>query len=57
MSQEQVLQLLLVFGSLVLVTAGLAGHRPSWSKGVRLTAIWLGIFLVVTLFISVVAGA
>ena len=56
MSEEQLLRLVLVFGSLVLVTSGLAAHRLSWSKGVRLGLIWLGIFLIVTLFISMVTG-
>lgn len=57
MSEDQLLRLILVFGSLVLVISGLAGHRLSWSKGVRLGLVWLGIFLIVTLFISIVAGA
>lgn len=56
MSGDQLVQLIAIFGSLVLVTAGLSGHRLSWSKGVRLGLIWVGIFVIVTLFISIVAG-
>lgn len=56
MSEDQVLRLILVLGSLVLVTSGLAAHRLSWSKGVRTGLVWLGIFLIVTLFISIVTG-
>lgn len=57
MREYLLLQLVLVFASLVLVTSGLAGRRLSWSKGVRLALIWLGIFLIVTLFVAIVTGA
>lgn len=56
MSGDQIVQLIAIFASLVLVTAGLSGHRLSWSKGVRLGLIWVGIFVIVTLFISIVTG-
>lgn len=56
MTGDQIVQLIAVFGSLVLVTSGLAAHRLSWSKGVRLALVWGGIFAIVTLFIANVAA-
>lgn len=56
MTGDQIVQLIAVFGSLVLVTAGLSGHRMSWSKGVRFGMIWVGIFAIVILFIAIVTG-
>lgn len=56
MSGDQIVQLIAIFASLVLVTAGFGARRLSWSKGVRLALIWSGIFAIVTLFISIVAG-
>lgn len=56
MSGDQLVQLIAVFGSLVLVSSGLAAHRLSWSKGVRLGLIWAGLFVIATLFISIVTG-
>lgn len=57
MNGDQLVQLIAIFASLVLVTSGLAAHRLSWSKGVRLGLVWAGIFVIVTLFISTVTGA
>lgn len=57
MSGDQLVQMIAIFASLVLVTSGLAAHRLSWSKGLRLGLIWAGIFAIVTLFISIVTGA
>lgn len=57
MSGDQLIQLIALFASLVLVTAGLSAHRLSWSKGLRMVLIWAGIFVIVTLFISIVTGA
>ena len=56
MSGDQLVALIAIFASLVLVSSGLAAHRLSWSKGVRLGLIWAGIFVVVTLVISLVGG-
>lgn len=56
MSGDQLVQLIAIFASLVLVTSGLAAHRLSWSKGVRMGSVWAGLFVVVTLFITVVGG-
>lgn len=56
MSGDQWVQLIAIFASLVLVSSGLAAHRLSWSKGVRLGLLWAGIFVIVTLFISIVTG-
>ena len=55
-SEDQLVQLIAIFASLVLVTTGLQARRLSWSKGVRLALIWAGIFVIVTLFISIVTG-
>lgn len=49
-------QLVAIFACLVLVTSGLAGHRLSWSRGLRMGLIWAGAFAIVTLFISIVTG-
>lgn len=57
MSGDQLVQLIAIFASLVLVTAGLSAHRLSWSKGLRMALIWAGILAIVTLFISIVTGA
>ena len=56
MSGDQLIQLIAIFASLVLVSSGLAAHKLSWSTGVRLGLIWAGIFVVVTLVISLVGG-
>ena len=56
MSGDQLFQLIAIFASLVLVSSGLAGHRLSWSRGVRLGMVWAGLFVIVTLFISIVTG-
>lgn len=56
MSGDQLVQLIAIFASLVLVTSGLAAHRLSWAKGVRLALIWAGIFVIVTLFVTIVTG-
>ena len=56
MSGDQIVGLIAIFASLVLVSSGLAAHKLSWSKGVRLGLIWAGIFVVVTLVISLVGG-
>lgn len=56
MSGDQIVQLIAIFASLVLVSSGLAAHKLSWSKGVRLGLIWAGLFVIVTLFISIVTG-
>ena len=56
MSGDLLVQLIAIFASLVLVSSGLAAHRLSWSKGVRLGLVWAGIFVIVTLFISIVTG-
>jgi hypothetical protein len=53
---DQLVQLIAIFGSLVLVSSGLAAHRLSWSNGVRLGLIWAGLFVIVTLFILIVTG-
>lgn len=53
-SGEQFLSLAVIFASLVLVSSGLAAHRLSWSKGVRFGLFWAGIFVIVTLFVSIV---
>lgn len=56
MSGDQLVQLIAIFAALVLATSGLAAHRLSWSKGVRMALVWAGIFTIATLFISIVAG-
>lgn len=56
MSGDQIVQLIALFASLVLVSTGLAAHRLSWSKGLRLGMIWAGFFAIVTLFVMVVGG-
>lgn len=56
MSADQLVQLIAIFASLVLVSSGLAADRLSWSKGVRLGLIWAGLFVIVTLFISIVTA-
>lgn len=57
MSGDQIVQLIAIFASLVLVSAGLAGRRLSWSKSLQLGFVWAGIFIIVALFVSIVSGA
>lgn len=57
MSEFQIVSLVALLGWLVLVVGGLRRRRLDWSKGIRLGMIWLGIFLIVTLFVSVVTDA
>lgn len=54
MSEWQIVSLIALTGWLVLVASGLRSRGLGWSKGVRLGMIWLGIFLIVTLFVSLV---
>ena len=56
MNEFQIVGLIALCGWLILVASGLRGRGLDWPKGLRLGFIWVGIFLVVTLFISVVGG-
>jgi hypothetical protein len=56
MNEYQLLGLVMAAAVLVLVGSGLRGRGLSFAKGVRLAMVWLGIFLIVFLFISVVTG-
>lgn len=56
MSEFQIVSLIALVAWLVLVASGLRGRGLDWSKGVRLGMIWVGIFLIVTLFVSIVGG-
>lgn len=56
MNEFQIVSLIALLAWLVLVASGLRGRGLDWSKGMRLGVIWVGIFLVVTLFISIVGG-
>lgn len=56
MSEYQVVSLVALVAWLILVAAGLRGRGLNWSSGMRLGMIWVGIFLIVTLFISVISG-
>ena len=57
MSEWSIVSLIALCAWLVLVASGLRGRGLNWSTGMRLGMIWIGIFLVVTLFISIVSGA
>ncbi len=54
MNEFQVVHLVWLVGALVLVASGLAGHRLSWKKGLVMALTWVGIFVLVTLFIDLV---
>lgn len=56
MNEFQIVGLVALCGWLILVASSLRGGGLDWPKGLRLGFIWAGIFLVVTLFISVVSG-
>lgn len=56
-SGDQLVQMIALFASLVLVSSGFAARRLSWSNGARLALIWTGLFVIVTLFISIVSGS
>lgn len=55
-NEYQIVSLVALLGWLILVAGGLRGRGLHWSKGMRLGMMWVGIFLVVTLFISLVTG-
>ena len=52
MSEYQIVSIVALIAWLVLVAAGLRGRGLNWSSGMRLGMMWVGIFLMVTLFIS-----
>ncbi len=56
MSEYQIVGLVALLAWLVLVASSLRGRGLDWPKGARLAIIWVGIFLVLTLFISLVGG-
>lgn len=56
MNEFQIVSLVALVAWLLLVVSGLRGRGLDWPKGLRLGFFWVGIFLVVTLFISVVQG-
>lgn len=55
MNEFQIVALIALLGSLVLVGRGISGRGLRGAKGITLAAIWLGLFLIVTLFVSLVA--
>ncbi|WP_165961108.1 hypothetical protein [Qipengyuania sediminis] len=55
MSEFQIVALIALAGSLLLVAPGLAGRGMTLSKGLRLALVWVGLFAIVTLFISVIS--
>lgn len=57
MSEFQIVSLVALVAWLILVVPGLRGRGLDWSKGMRLGMMWVGIFLIVTLFISVVGAS
>lgn len=57
MNGLQTVGVLALVGWLILALAGLRGHGLNWSKTTRLAMIWVGIFVIVTLFISIVGPA
>lgn len=56
MNEFQIVSLIALLGWLILMAGGLRGRGLEWSKGMKLGMIWVGIFLIVTLFISLVAA-
>ena len=54
MSEFQWVHLLWLIGAFILVAGGLAAHKLSWNRGLRLALIWIGLFVGLTLFIDVV---
>lgn len=55
MNEWQIVGLISLVGSLVLVGSNLSGRGMTISKGVKLAGVWIGLFAIVTLFISLVA--
>jgi uncharacterized membrane protein len=55
-SEWQIVSLVALVAWLALVASSLRGRGLNWSKGMRLGVIWIGIFLIVTLFVSIVAS-
>jgi hypothetical protein len=54
-NEHAIVSLIGLVGFLILAGSALAGHRLSWRKGVVMALAWAAIFLVVFLFIGVVA--
>ena len=57
MNEFQIVSLIALLGWLILMAGGLRGRGLGWSRGVKPGMIWVGIFLIVTLFVSLVTGA
>ena len=55
MNGFQIVSVVALLAWLALAASGLRGLGLDLSKGVRLGVVWIGIFLVATLFISVVS--
>ena len=56
MSSNDWLQIVFVAAALILPISALAAHQLDWSKGIKLALVWVAIFAVVTLGISLVTG-
>lgn len=56
MNEFDTVQLISLIGFLVLAGSALAGQRLNWKKGLVMALTWAGIFVMVFLFISLVAG-
>jgi hypothetical protein len=55
MNEAQILSLVASLAVLVFVGSSLRG-RVKWANGLKLGVVWLGIFIVVTLFVAFVAA-
>ena len=55
MNEFEVVHLIGLIGFLVLAVSALAGHRLSWKRGVVMALAWVAIFVIVTLFISLIS--
>ncbi len=56
MNEFDTIQLISLLGFLVLSGSALVGQRLNWKKGFVMALTWEGIFLMVFLFISLVAS-
>lgn len=56
MNEFDTVQLISLLGFLVLAGSALAGQRLNWKKGLVMALTWAGIFMMVFLFIGLIAA-
>ncbi|WP_169829109.1 hypothetical protein [Tsuneonella mangrovi] len=56
MSQGNWVQIVALFGWLILAASGFASYRLGWRESIRMALLWAGIFVAVALVFSLAMG-